>query len=135
MLIYTHMCVNVAGSFEKNNHFSMIFFICKCKISIVPNLFMAKIILIFQKIFVLMLFKMPTNQAECSNLFIRSELAKKCKPCKIYSRTCYVYGENILSKIFTDGRNVGLDKQIWLLKTIRRMETYWVQVRKKWSGS
>ena len=44
---------------------------------------------------------------------VKSLVAEKCKSCKIYRRTCDVYGEGcfIKKKIFADGFNIGLALQ------------------------
>ena len=67
-------------------------------IGLLPNFFLN-----LTNISILRLFKMITNQTECSRLeqrsVIKCSVAEKCKPCEIYKRMCDVYGEVCFSKI------------------------------------
>ena len=68
----------------------------KVNLAFIKNWFIAKIILISQKIFVLKLFKIVANQTERSKIEQRSVIkflvAEKSQPCEIYGRTCGVCG-------------------------------------------
>ena len=59
---------------------------------------------------------MPANQTQCSwhkqRSVIKSLLAEKYKPYKIYRRMCDMYREACFSqKMFTNGLNIGFAQQ------------------------
>ena len=62
-----------------------------------------------------MLFKMASNQTECTRLeqksLIKILVVEKCKRCKIYRRMCNVYREVLVQKMFTNGLNMSLLKR------------------------
>ena len=79
------------------------------------------------------------DKSECFKLVqryvIKSLVAEKCKLCEIYERMYDVYGEVCFSKnIFTYGLNMGLQRWVWLGKTIHRVETYSLSGKEKVPG-
>ena len=90
------------------------------------------------KIFVLPLFKMATNQTECSSAVIKFLVAEKCKLCEIYRRMCDMYGDAYFTKknvFFTSGLNIGLLLWARVKKTAHEMETHWLSSKVKVLGT
>ena len=102
-----------------------------CKLGIVWNWFIAKIILIFQKKYSFYGYSKWWQVKQYSRLEQRSVIkflvAEKCKPCEIY-RMCDMYREIfkkifLYHKMFTNGWNVGLPLQAGVEKTVHSGNT------------
>ena len=116
------------------------FFWHRCKCYLVWNRLIAKNHLNLTKIFLLKLFKMAKNQTDHSRFeqksVIRFLMAKKCKPCHIYTRMCDVWRKTCFSqKMFTNRLNIGLLLWDWMEKTVHRVETHWLSSKEKVLGA
>ena len=75
------------------------------------------------KIFVLRLFKIVTNQTQCTRLeqrsIIKFLIPEKSKPCEICRRMCDFTEKHVLvKKMFTKGLIMGLPQVAWVIKIV-----------------
>ena len=109
---------------KKQNKFSFQNFFLKCKLCIVWNWFIAKIILLSQKYLFYGYLKWWQIK-QCSRLvqgFVIKFLVAKCKPCEIYRRMC-TEKHALVKKKFTNELNMGLSLQAWVEKTVYGVDT------------